>query len=295
MKVVIAGGTGFIGRHLTNALMIAGHQVIHLSRHSSDKGLVTAVSWKQLNENPDALGEVDAVVNLAGESINQRWTSAAKQRILQSRTNATKAIATWINQMNRKPHVVVNGSAIGYYGQSLTTTFDESGTHQPGDDFLAHVCQQWEAGADLIQGVRVVKMRTGLVLARDGGALPKMAMPYALFAGGPVGSGKQWYSWIHIQDLVRLILFSIENEAIVGPVNGTAPNPETNDQFGRKLGRAMRRPHYAPVPSFVFKLLFGEMATLLLDGQRVVPQKALANHFQFDFPDLEQALANLFD
>lgn len=295
MKVVIAGGTGFIGGHLTNALMVAGHQVIHLSRRASDKGLVTTVSWDQLQQNPDQFGQVDAVINLAGESINQRWTSAAKQRILQSRILTTKAIATWVNQMEQKPKVVVNGSAIGYYGQSDDITFEESSAQLPGDDFLTHVGRRWEAEADLIQGVRVVKVRTGLVLARDGGALPKMALPYSLFAGGPVGHGKQWYSWIHIQDLVRLILFAIENQAISGPLNGTAPHPEMNNQFGRKLGRAMRRPHFFPVPALMLKLLFGEMSTLLLDGQRVIPQKALAMQFQFDFPTLEQALANLFD
>ncbi|MEY4480338.1 MAG: hypothetical protein RLZZ267_1016 [Bacillota bacterium] len=295
MKVVIAGGTGFIGGHLTNALMVAGHQVIHLSRRASDKGLVTTVSWEQLQQNPDQFGPVDAVVNLAGESINQRWTPAAKQRILQSRIHTTKAIATWVNQLEQKPKVVVNGSAIGYYGQSAEVTFDESSAQQPGDDFLTEVGRQWEAEADHIQGVRVVKLRTGLVLARDGGALPKMALPYSLFAGGPVGHGKQWYSWIHIQDFVRLILFAIENPAISGPLNGTAPHPVTNDQFGRTLGRVMRRPHFFPVPAFMLKLLFGEMSTILLDGQRVIPQKAITQQFQFDFPTLEQALTNLYD
>jgi uncharacterized protein (TIGR01777 family) len=295
MKVVIAGGTGFIGQQLTVALKMAGHQVVLLSRQEQPGIAVPTVTWQTLAAQPNVLGAVDAIVNLAGETINQRWTPQAKQRILGSRVKATRAIADWVAAMDAKPSVVVNGSAIGFYGNSQTATFTETSLPEQPDNFLAQTGALWEAEADRISGIRVVKLRTGVVLGLAGGALAKMVLPYRMFAGGPIGTGRQWLSWIHIHDLVRLILFAIETPTVSGPLNGTAPTPVTNDTFGRNVGHVLRRPHWLPVPAFAFKLLFGEMASLLLEGQRVLPEKALQAGFQFDFPTAEAALRELFD
>lgn len=296
MRIAISGGTGFIGGHLIDYFIRRGHEVIIVSRSCSMKNTshrVQCVTWEELDQQSSLLEGLDAVINLAGESINQRWTEAAKKRILNSRIEVTQRISRFIAQLQQKPKVVINGSGMSVYGTSLTEIYDEESPHRI-EDFLSSVVEEWEKAADDIQATRVVKLRIGMVLGGSGGALPKMALPYKLGVGGKVGSGQQWFSWIHIEDMLKLIHYCMEHEEISGPVNATAPNPVTNDQFGRTLGKVLKRPHLFPVPSFVLKLIFGEMSELLLKGQRVLP-KALLNHgFVFTYPTIEEALNEIY-
>jgi uncharacterized protein len=294
LKIAVTGGTGFIGMHLIPFLLENGHEVILISRSSShvNKLGVTVIAWQQLKENPHILEGVSAIVNLAGESINQRWTEAAKQRILQSRLNAADQIAELVEHLDEKPKVVVNASGMSIYGISESDTYDERSPER-AMDFLSGVVQQWEQAADRIQGTRIVKIRVGLVLGNDSGAFPSMALPYKMGIGGKIGSGKQWLSWIHIDDMVRLIDYCIHDEEISGPVNATAPNPVNNEQIGRELAKSIRRPHWFPVPAFILKLFFGELSTLLLDGQKVLPYVLLKQGFTFKYPTIDKALADL--
>lgn len=297
MHIAIAGGSGFIGTHLVRNWRKQGHQVTVISRSCAKVrdglSLTDCVTWDELATQPDRLDGVDAIVNMAGESISSgRWTNERKQRILLSRVDMTQKIVALVEGMNRKPSVVINGSAIGVYGMSDEARFDEDSL-ATGSDFLAHVSGQWEAEADRIPVERLVKIRTGVVLGVDGGAFPKMAEPYKLFAGGRIGSGRQWLSWIHIDDYVRLLDFCLHTPIMSGVVNATAPHPVTNDEFGRALGQAMRRPHLLPVPAFVLKLLLGEMAELLLCGQHVTPARALAAGFTFKYPSIKLAVQDL--
>lgn len=295
MKIAIAGGTGFIGRHLARHLAAQGHELFFISRKkggepSGGSANTVTVTWEEIAAAPELLEGLDALVNLAGETINQRWTAQAKQRILQSRLDATARIARLVAALEHKPRVVINGSAVGIYGMAKGQTFDEDSPVQ-ATDFLATVVRKWEEASQEIQGTRLVLLRTGVVLGLDGGAFPKMYMPYKMGAGGRIGSGEQGLSWIQIEDMVRLIEFCVTQDAVEGPINAVAPQPVTNDQFGRTLGKVARRPHWLPVPAFVFRLLFGEMADLLLEGQKVLPKKALSTGFDFRYPTLEAALA----
>lgn len=295
MKIAIAGATGFIGKHLTSYYVKQGAEVILISRNDfkPQQPGVQAITWDALHAKPERLEGVHAIVNLAGETINQRWTQAAKERIVQSRLTVAANVARIVQQLANKPKVVVNASGMSIYGISETETFDEYSPAQVSD-FLSSVVEKWEQAADQITGTRVVKVRVGIVLGRDGGALPKMALPYKLFVGGRIGSGRQWMSWIHIDDMVGLIDYCIRHEDIIGPVNATAPNPMRNSAFSQTLGKVMRRPSLFPVPAFFFKLLFGELATLLLDGQRVIPRVLLDHGYEFRYPELEQALAEIY-
>jgi uncharacterized protein (TIGR01777 family) len=293
MKIAVTGGSGFIGNRLISHLLQQGHEVINISR--SPRAVtehVRTVTWDQLKTDSSSFAGLDAIVNLAGESINQRWTAAAKERIVGSRLKAAEQVAQLIESMEVKPKVVVNASGMSVYGTSETETFDERSPHRPVD-FLSRVVQQWESAADLIQGTRIVKVRVGLVLDGKEGAFPKMALPYKLGVGGPIGSGKQWLSWIHIVDMVRLIEFCIQNEAIQGPVNATAPNPVTNREFGRALANAMRRPNLFPLPAFILKVIFGELSTLLLEGQKVLPRVLDEHGFTFKYSFVDKALADI--
>ena len=294
MKIAVAGGSGFIGRHFVAYAQNHGHQVIVISRSKNQRfpENVEIVTWEELLRDSGLLNETEAIVNLAGESINQRWTNEAKQRILGSRVETAQAIADLVRQMEQKPAVVVNASGISYYGTSETETFDESSPCRI-TDFLADVTVKWEEAIDRIKDTRVVKLRVSLVLAGDGGALPKMALPYKLGFGGRVGSGKQWMSWIHISDMVRLIDFCIKNPEMSGPVNASSPQPVTNDEFGRTLGQVLGRPHYFPVPAWLMKLVFGELSVLLLQGQKAIPAKASAHGFSFRFPNIKDALQDI--
>ncbi|MEC0230220.1 TIGR01777 family oxidoreductase [Paenibacillus alba] len=293
MKIAVTGGSGFIGRRLIAHLQLQGHELINISR--SPKAVdpaVRTVTWDQLQSSPLELEGLDAIVNLSGESINQRWTAKAKERIVQSRIKAAEQVAQLVERMANKPKVVVNASGMSIYGTSETAAFDERSPHHQVD-FLSGVVQHWEQAADRIQGTRIVKVRVGLVLDGKEGAFPKMALPYKLGVGGRIGSGKQWLSWIHIEDMVRLIDFCIQHEAIVGPVNATAPHPVTNKEFGQALGKALHRPNLFPLPAFVMKLIFGELSTLLLDGQKVLPRVLLEHGFSFKFVTVDKALADI--
>ncbi|MGQ7889443.1 TIGR01777 family oxidoreductase [Paenibacillus sp. WC2504] len=293
MKIAVTGGSGFIGRRLIAYWQQRGHEMITISRSSQAvvQGART-VTWAELQDAPEKLEGLDAIVNLAGESINQRWTAAAKQRILESRIAAAHQVAQLVELLDKKPKVVVNASGMSIYGTSESATFDERSPHHTMD-FLSSVVDKWEQAADQIKGPRLVKVRVGLVLDGKEGAFPKMAFPYKLGVGGPIGSGRQWLSWIHIEDMVRLIDFCIQNEEISGPVNATAPNPVTNKQFGAQLAQALHRPNLFPLPAFVMKLAFGELSTLLLEGQKVLPHVLLQHGFSFTYRSVDKALADI--
>lgn len=296
MRIAVAGGTGFIGTHLIQYLREQGDEVILISRSAGGHNpfQLPVVTWSDMQTAKERLEGLDAIVNLSGESINQRWTDAAKQRILQSRLDTAKKLGKLVDALDQKPKVVVNGSGMSIYGTSETDSYEE-GSPQRLTDFLAGVVAEWEKAVDdHIHGPRIVKLRIGLVLGTDGGALPPMALPYKLGAGGRVGSGNHWMSWIHIVDMVRLIRYCIEQPDVAGPVNATAPNPVRNDEFGRALGRALHRPHWMPVPSFMLKLMFGELSVLLLEGQKVLPRAALDHGFKFQFNTVDEALGELY-
>jgi hypothetical protein len=299
MRVLITGGTGFIGGAVARALGDLGHSVIVLSRRNMPPSgwgdSVRLVQWKGPEvEIPEAARDrIDAVINLAGESIGTgRWTSARKDRIFESRIQTTRRLVAEIGAMPVKPKLLISASAVGYYGPHGDEELNEASP--PGSDFLAVVCSHWEeeAKAMVRQGVRLALLRTGVVLG-PGGVLPRMMLPFRLFVGGPVGSGRQVVSWIHRDDLVGLILFILENDHVSGPINATAPQPVTNRQFARVLGRVMGRPAFLPTPGFVLRLALGEMADLVLTGQRVIPKRALEYRYTFRYPELEGALRNV--
>lgn len=298
MRVAIAGGTGFIGQALTKALLDRGDEVWIISRKPAPASAaggarLHVVSWDMLEREPAIVEGVDAIVNLAGESINQRWTAAAKARIMESRKWAAARVAKLVRSLpNGSSVVVVNASGISAYGSSETELFDE-GSPTAVTDYLSEVVRHWEEAADSIPAKRLVKLRIGLVLARKGGAFPLMVLPYKLFGGGRIGSGRQGISWIHIGDMVGLILFCLDNDSIDGPVNASAPEPVSNDAFGRAVGRVLRRPHWFPLPAAIMRAALGEMSTLLLDGQRALPAKATKLGYRFRYPKLEAALKHL--
>lgn len=298
MNIAVVGGTGFIGKHLVKFCLQSGHRVALFTRHpetgSPKHPLLTILPWP-INMKKECQVKVDAVINLAGETINQRWTSSAKQAILESRINVTKQVIECMHNGAIETKVLLNGSAVGYYGHSEERLFTEQ-DQEDADDFLAAVTRQWENEADKVKGlgIRLVKARFGVVFGAEGGALQKMVMPYRMYAGGPIGKGNQWISWIHIEDALRLMIYCLENPRIEEVVNFTAPHPVTMDQLGRAIGAALNRPHWLPVPAFMFKAIFGEMSELLLKGQRVIPHKALEQGYSFLYPDIEKALKSIF-
>jgi len=301
MKVAITGATGFVGKHLVEELQKQGCEIVVLTR-SLEKGKqifpnslfpkVTLVSYSPENYSGTEISQCQAVVNLAGQPIAERWSKEYKQEVLTSRQVVTNNLVNLIKQANPKPQVLVNASAIGYYGTSETSTFDE--TSLPGKDYLAEVCQTWEAEAHKVQeaGVRLVILRFGIVLG-NGGALAKMINPFKLFAGGPIGTGRQWVSWIHIDDLVKLIITAINNPEIKGVYNATAPNPVRMNEFSQTLGEVLGRPSWLPVPGVALELLLGEGAKVVLEGQEVLPKQTLAITFSYQYPKLKEALAEV--
>lgn len=297
MNIVIAGGTGLIGSGLVKKLSGENHHIYILTRNSAKKtnsNKITYVNWLNSGDQPEKkLQDIDAFINLAGETINSRWTKEQKEKILISRLDATNNCIDLIKKLNKRPNVFLNASAIGFYGTSLENTYTEDS--RPGNDFLATVVKKWEEQALKARDleIRTVLLRFGVVLANNGGALQKMILPYKLFAGGNLGSGKQWLSWIHITDAIKMILFALENENIQGPMNITTAEPQRMKQFGKAVGAALNKPHWLPTPSFALKLLLGEMSMLVLEGQRVEPIVALTNGFQYSFPKLEDALNDL--
>ncbi len=306
MRIIIAGGTGLIGRALIDWLAPAGHEIIVLSRHPEGARLPQAALpalWDGISVGDWArlVDGADVVVNLAGENIAgtgaipARWTKARKRRILESRVNATNALVSAMAQAQTRPKVLVQGSAVGYYGgRNDDAVLDESAP--PGDDFLADVVARWEAASKPVEemGVRLAIARTGLVLSATGGSLPRTLTPFKFFLGGPLGNGRQWWPWIHIRDEVRALAFLMMEERASGPFNLTAPNPVTNREFALILGKVMGRPAFLSAPAFALRAGLGEMADLLLKGQRAVPKRLLELGFQFEFPDLEPALRDLF-
>ncbi|HEY9638517.1 MAG TPA: TIGR01777 family oxidoreductase [Coleofasciculaceae cyanobacterium] len=296
MKVAITGATGFVGNRLVERLQAQGHQPLILTRNRAaalrafPKLEVVAYTPTQSGSWQEAIALCDAVVNLAGEPIAQtRWTEKEKQEIFDSRKLGTQKVVEAIVQANPKPKVLVNASAIGYYGTSETATFDE--TSSPGNDFLAEVCQAWEAQAQKVKdaGVRLVILRLGIVLG-NGGALAKIIPPFKLFAGGPLGTGRQWFSWIHRDDLVNLILEALTRSDMEGVFNATAPNPIRMSEFCQAVGEVLNRPSWLPVPSFVPELLLGEGAKVVLEGQQVLPKRTTSQGFDYQYPTVKQAL-----
>jgi uncharacterized protein (TIGR01777 family) len=292
MRLLIAGGTGFIGRTLTTRARKLGHEVTITSRTPS--GEPDQLAWDTCS--PLELPRVDAVVTLAGEPIaGGRWTAARREAMVRSRVESTRHLVTSLASMAGpdRPRVLVGASAVGWYGDRGDEVLTEDAG--PGEGFLAELCRSWEAAAAAATelGVRVVHLRIGMVLGRGGGALAAMLRPFRLCMGGPLGSGRQWVPWVHELDLARLLCLALEHPDLRGPLNGTAPEPVTNRELTRALGAALHRPAVLRVPGCLLRLGLGEMATVLLASQRVVPALALAAGFTFRFPTLRGALADL--
>lgn len=299
MKVAITGATGFVGSRLVQQLQAQGHQPLILTRNR-DAALKAFPNLEVVAYTPtasgswqDAISGCDAVVHLAGEPIAEsRWTAKQKQEIMDSRQFSTQKIVEAIVKANPKPTVLVNASAIGFYGTSETATFDENSAS--GSDFLAEVCQKWETEAQKVKavGVRLVILRLGIVLG-DGGALAKMIPPFKLFAGGPLGTGKQWFSWIHRDDLVNLIVETLTRSDIEGVLNATSPSPVRMSELCQTLGEVLNRPSWLPVPGFALEALLGEGAQVVLEGQQVLPKRTISSGFNYQYPTLKQALAEI--
>lgn len=278
MRVGISGASGFVGKHLSAALRARGDEVI-------------ATSMRDPRSAAAAASQCDAFINLSGETLGQRWSERVKREILESRTSGPNAFFDALSESDTKPKVYVSASAIGYYGVSETATFTES--DPPGNDFLANVCVQWERVAKraVSLGMRVACVRAGLILASDGGVLARLIPLFKAGTGGRVGSGRQWISWIHIDDAIGLYLLALDR--IDGAINATAPEPIRNSGFVEVLAKVLHRPAVIPAPPFMLKLALGEGATLVLDGQRVLPERAQAEGYAFKFPDIESALENV--
>lgn len=297
MKYVICGGTGFIGSELAKYWLQAGNEVMIVGRNQPKTAAthpkLSYHTWDRLRDNPTPAENADALINLAGASLSQRWSSSGKKAIMESRLATVSAAAKLVDSLEHKPSVVIQASAVAIYGTSLQDTFSESSPAHVMD-FPSEVVKTWEEATDkAYKDIRVVKLRTGVVLGNESGAFPKMKLPYLLGFGGNIGSGKQWISWIHLTDIVRLIEFCIQQPAISGPVNATAPHPVTNEVFGRTIGKVYKRPHWFPLPAFLLKTAVGELSEILLKGQRVLPTTVLVHGFSFTFPTLGAALVDL--
>lgn len=302
MNIVVTGGTGFVGRALCATLSRSGHHIVILTRNAGAVLRVlgtniTAVTWNGRDPGTweESLQGTDAVINLAGEPIAAgRWTKERKQLIVDSRVNATQLLARAISRASSRPRVFISASGVGYYGTSPDRRFDER--DGPGSDFFADLCRSWEGAALAAQSynTRVLCLRIGMVLDKEGGALAKMVPPFRAFVGGPIAPGSQWVSWIHRVDLVGLIEWVLAHEQIAGPVNVVAPGTVTMKEFCATLGAALKRPSWLPVPGFALRLAFGELASFMTTGQQVIPKVALDNGYPFRYPQLEFALQSLF-
>ncbi|HWN11783.1 MAG TPA: TIGR01777 family oxidoreductase [Pyrinomonadaceae bacterium] len=295
MRIIISGSHGLIGKALIEALRIDGHEIFRLVRNAPRDE--SEIEW-----SPDrysiALARLegfDAAVHLAGESIAEgRWTDEKKKRILESRTRGTQLLSDALANLASPPKVLISASAIGYYGNRGDEILTEQS--EPGDEFLAEVCVEWEKATSLAKekGIRTVNSRFGIILAKEGGALARMLTPFRMGVGGRIGSGKQWMSWIALDDVIGGIKFALANESLRGPVNFVAPNPVTNAEFTKALGRALSRPTIFPIPAFGLRLVFGEMAdALLLSSQRVEPERLKASDYTFQFLQLDAALRHV--
>jgi len=299
MNVFITGGTGFLGAAITEKLLAEGHLVTILSRSRQNRTARAGLSYTEGNPTrsgswQEEIGEHDVVINLAGASIFRTWNAKNKEAIYKSRIRTTRNIVDAIAKHTGKEIILLSGSAVGYYGFKDDEELDESG--MPGDDFLATVVKDWESEAIRAEknGARVVLCRIGVILGKDGGALSKMLSVFKWGIGSPLGSGSQWFSWVSLPDLVNMFLFLMENESISGPVNCTSPNPVTNRQMTKALGKALHRPVILPsVPAFMIKGVLGEFSDVFVKGQKVIPGILLENGFDFEFPEIKDAFSHL--
>ena len=292
MKILITGGTGFIGSALCSRLLEdKKHDVIVLSRHAEKMN----TSFRCITHLEQLDVSIDVVVNLAGEPIaDKRWSKQQKQRIICSRIDTTQNLIDYFKSIEQKPELLINGSAIGYYG--VDENNDPVNEEASGDaSFSSQLCQHWESVAMQAEqmGIRTCLLRTGIVLGKGGGALSKMLLPFKMGLGGKIGSGKQWMSWIHLNDLVGIIMYCIEHDDLKGAINGTSPNPVINAAFTKALAKVLHRPAFLPIPAIAVKLLMGKMGEeLLLNGKKILPAKAMAAGYTFQYPHLEEALLN---
>lgn len=295
MHVLITGGTGLIGSALCRRLLDEGHEVSVWSREPASvpsrcgPGINAVGALQQLDDRP-----VQAVVNLAGEPIADRpWTAKRKEALWASRVTLTEQLVSWMGQQAVKPQVLISGSAVGWYGDGGAVSLTEASSAK--SEYTHTLCDAWEAAARraAAHGVRVCQLRTGLVLAPDGGFLQRLLLPFKLGLGGPIGSGQHYMPWVHLQDMLGIIVFLLNNPQCKGPFNANAPHPVTNREFAKALGRALKRPAILPVPAFVLKTALGEMSRLLLTGQNAVPEKLLKAGYAFRFPYLDAALADV--
>ena len=305
MYIIIAGGSGLIGRELTSTLILGGHEVSILSRNPKKvKGIPAEVQifqWDGKTEGSwvDEISNADVIVNLAGENLSgkglfpSRWTKHRKQLLLRSRVDAGKILARAIEIVDEKPIIFVQASGVGIYGTNRERIYSEES--EIGNDFLGNLSKEWEASSESVEvlGIRRVITRFGVVLSNKGGALRPMLFPYKFYVGGPIGDGQQVYSWIHRKDVADAIKYLIEHDHATGVFNLTSPNPTTNDEFGKTISRVYRRPHYLPIPGFFMHLAFGEVANMVLEGQWVLPGKLLDSGYIFKYPALDEALRNL--
>lgn len=297
MKIVIAGGSGFIGKNLTALLVQEGHEVVILTRKGkiSTNG-VSYVEWLNEGSIPEkGLENTDAFINLAGVSINDgRWTLKHQKQIYTSRMTVTEELLRIIEALPKKPSIFINASAIGIYPVSLDAIYTEEST-DIANDFLGWTVFDWENKAKQVEkyGIRTAFMRFGVILGSDGGALPLMTLPYKLFVGGTVGSGEQWVSWVHVFDVVRAISFVLKQDHLDGPINVTSPSPLRMREFGKTIGSVLNRPHWLPVPSFAMKLILGQKSKLVLEGQKVLPKVLMEEGFEYLFPQLDLALEDI--
>lgn len=299
MKILISGASGLVGTHLIPTLKAKNHEIYRLVRKTPEGG--DEIRWdseKGFSETERAkLENFDAVVHLAGDNVaSENWSEEKKRKIRDSRVLGTRVLVDALKSLKNPPRIFVSASAIGFYGNREDEILTEDSAR--GEGFLPEVCDAWEMESEKAEefGARVVMPRIGVVLAKDGGALEKMLTPFKFGVGGRVGSGKQWMSWITLEDLIGIIHFALENEKLSGVVNATAPNPATNAEFTKTFGKVLHRPAILPVPEFAVKLMFGEMGeTLLLQGARVLPERLLENGFEFKFPNLEEAMKSVLD
>ena len=299
MNILITGATGFVGKRLCGVLSESGHQLTVLSRNAESAKtklpvINSAFSWDVIREQPpaEAFENIDAVIHLAGESVNGRWDDAKKRQVRESRILGTRNLVEAIGALDNKPKILISASAIGYYGDRGDEILTESA--QPGNDFFAEVCSHWEAEASQARefNLRVVNLRVGIVLGPDGGALARILPLNNFGLNGPLGSGKQWWAWIHREDLIGLITHAL-NTGTEGPLNGTSPNPTTQRDFAKTLGKVTGRPSFMPAPAVGLKLLLGDFAQELLSSKRTSAAKAIDSGYQFNYPELELALREI--
>lgn len=300
MKALIFGGSGFIGKKLVKQLIQKDHKVVIVTRNKSkirqfENKNISIVDWDYSSPISFSDKDFDVIINLAGKSIgSKRWSKKVKNEIIESRVNSTKKIVEAINNSILKTKTFINASAAGYYGNRKDEPLNETG--KPGNDFLAGVCINWEKEAYKVRNnsTRIVTLRTGVVIGEEG-AMKKMVLPFRFLVGGPLGSGKQYLSWIHINDLIKLILFIINNNQINGPVNATAPNPVTMNEFSKTLAKVLKKPSWIRVPEYILRITLGQMSEIITHGQNAIPEKVSNAGFKFQFPTIKTALKDLLN